>query len=125
MAKHKILIVDDEIGFTRLLKLNLETTGEYEVRIENGGARAYIVAKEFKPDMILLDVIMPDKDGGEVAAELSDDPQFKHTPIVFLTAVVSKEEADAKNGIIGSYPFLAKPVSVETVRECIRKNLSR
>ncbi len=124
MSKRKILIVDDEVGFTRLLKLNLESTGQFEVRIENSGSKGYSVAKEFQPDLIFLDVIMPDRDGGEVAAELSSDPKMQRTPIIFLTAVVSKEEADARNGIIGSYPFLAKPVSVETVRECIQKYLA-
>jgi CheY-like chemotaxis protein len=123
VAKPRILIIDDEVGFSRLLKLNLESDGQYEVRIENRGSQGYVAAKEFLPDMILLDVIMPDRDGGEVAAEIAADPRLSRTPLVFLTAVISKDEADARNGIIGNYPFLAKPVTVEAVRGCIKKHL--
>lgn len=64
----KILIVDDEEDFTKLIKLNLERTGEYEVEIENGGLRGLAAAREFKPDLILLDILMPDMEGGEVAS---------------------------------------------------------
>src|SRR5258706_15639749 len=86
MLPKKILVVDDEVTITRLLKLNLEKTGAYVVREENRGAKAYAAAREFKPDLILLDVMMPDLDGGEVAAQLQADPLMKGIPIIFLTA---------------------------------------
>src|SRR2546423_5120830 len=59
MSKRRILVVDDETSITRLLKLNLEQTGSYEVREENLGARVLEAAREFKPDLVLLDVMMP------------------------------------------------------------------
>ena len=62
--KKRILLVDDEPSITRLLKLNLEQTGDYEVATENVSKAALATAEEFRPDLILLDVMMPDLDGG-------------------------------------------------------------
>src|SRR2546425_9655292 len=70
MLPKKILVVDDEVTITRLLKLNLEKTGAYLVREENRGAKAYATAREFKPDLILLDVMMPDLRSEEHTSEL-------------------------------------------------------
>ncbi|MBI4323241.1 MAG: response regulator [Candidatus Omnitrophica bacterium] len=123
MGKKRILIVDDEVGLTRLLKLNLEQTGAYEVRTENQGSRALAAAREFRPDLILCDVIMPDMEGSEVAAQLQADPSLAATPIVFLTAVVSREEVEAQGGLIGGRPFLAKPAPVEKIVACIEQHL--
>ena len=92
MAKKRILLVDDEKSFTNLLKLNLEETGSYEVRVENWAEDAYTAAKEFKPDLILLDIIMPRMPGGNVAAQIKEDTDLRNTPIVFLTAAVRKQQ---------------------------------
>ncbi len=121
MTKKRILLLDDEASFTRMLRLNLERTGRYEVREENRGAQGLAAATQFKPDLILLDVIMPDADGGDVAARIKADKNLKDTPIVFLTAVVTKKE----EGVIGGRPFLAKPVSLQEVIDCIEKYLAR
>ena len=80
MSKKKILVVDDEASLTRMLRRNLEATGNYEVKEENSGTQAYDSAKQFQPDMILLDVMMPDMDGGTVAAQIQDDENLKHIP---------------------------------------------
>jgi len=114
----RVLLVDDEASFTRMMKLNLETNGPYEVRTENDAARAVRVAKEFRPDIIFLDVLMPDQDGGEVAAKIQAQPALRDTPIVFLTAVVSKDEVTKHENVIGGRTFLAKPVLLaDIVRE--------
>jgi two-component system OmpR family response regulator len=118
--KKRILIIDDESGFTRLLKLTLEKTGNYIVREENDGTRACETAREFQPDLILLDIVMPRIDGGEVASKLKADRTLGRTKIVFLTAIVSKQE---EGGLIGGFPFLAKPVSLEALQQCIEENL--
>ena len=86
MTKKRILVVDDEKSLTILLKLNLEETGHYEVRTENWPEDAIQAAREFKPDLILLDIIMPRMPGGNIAALIDEDPELKGTPIVFLTA---------------------------------------
>lgn len=122
MDKKRILLVDDEKSFTNLLKLNLEETGNYEVRVENWAEDAINAAKEFKPDLILLDIIMPRMPGGNVAAQIKEEPALKNTPIVFLTAAVRKHQVEENDGIICDLPCLAKPASVEAVIEMIEKH---
>jgi CheY-like chemotaxis protein len=121
MAKKRILLVDDEKSLTNLLKLNLEETGNYEVRAENWAEDALPAAREFKPDLILLDIIMPRMPGGNVAALIDEDPLLKGTPIVFLTAAVRKHQVEENDGIICEHPCLAKPASIEEVVATIEK----
>lgn len=120
-AKTRVLLIDDEPGFTRMMKLNLETHGGCEVRTENEGGRALHAARQFRPDIIFLDVLMPDTDGGEVASKIRNDPALANTAIVFLTAVVSKDEVIAHERVIGGQTFLAKPVLLADVLREIEK----
>jgi CheY-like chemotaxis protein len=122
MSLPRVLIVDDESGFTRLLKLTLEKTGRFEVREENDGTKAWLVAREFMPDIVFLDVIMPKIDGGDVAQQIRSDPKLAHVPIVFLTAIVSSKEGGQE---IAGFPFLAKPVSLADIIACIEQHLGR
>jgi len=122
MEKKRILIIDDEASFTRMVKLNLEKTGAFEVREENRATNAVASAREFKPDLILLDVIMPAIDGGDVAAQIRNDRHLKGTPIVFLTATVSQREAGEAGLNSGGALFLAKPVSLENLIHCLNEN---
>lgn len=124
MVKKKILVVDDETSITRLLKLNLEKDGAFTVRTENQGTKALAAAKDFKPDLILLDVMMPDIDGGDVAADIQADPILRGVPIVFLTAAVKKEEVEAKGGMVGGFPYIAKPLDVKGVTAVIERTLA-
>ncbi|MCX8156349.1 MAG: response regulator [Verrucomicrobiae bacterium] len=123
MEKKRILIIDDEATFTRMVRLNLEKTGKYEVREENRGRRGAAAAREFKPHLIFLDVIMPDADGGEVAAHIQADNRLKDVPIVFLTATVSKREVGDTGGTRGGLFFLAKPVTLEQLEACIARHI--
>ncbi len=125
MPKKKILVVDDEASLTRMLRRNLEATGKYEVKEENVGSQGYATAKQFQPDMILLDIMMPDIDGGAVAAQIQDDEQLKQVPIVFLTAIIQKEEVDDTGSNIGGSTFLAKPVKLGDLITCIENKLGR
>ena len=118
----KILIVDDEAGFTRLMKLTLQQTGEYEVFEENDGAHAWETARRVRPDLILMDIVMPNVDGGDAAAAIRKDSDLAGIPIVFLTAIVSKKEA-VPGELIGGFPFLSKPVSLDALIACIKENL--
>jgi DNA-binding response OmpR family regulator len=119
----KILIIDDEVGSTRLLKLNLEQTGRFAVRTENISTAGLEAAIDFAPDLILLDVIMPGIDGGELAGILRADARLAATPIVFLTAVATKTEVQNSGGDIGGMPFLAKPAGLAEVLACLDQNL--
>ena len=109
--KKRILVVDDEVALTRIIKLNLERTGNYEVRTENMGSMAVPAAKEFKPDLIFLDVMMPDMGGEDVVALFKEDPVLSNIAVIFLTAIVTKEETQSKETDIGGNLFLAKPVN--------------
>ncbi len=120
MNKKRVFIVDDESGFTRLLKLTLEKTGRYQVLEENDGTNAWLQAREFKPDIIFLDIVMPRIDGGDVAQQIRSDPLLAKVPIIFLTAIVSRSETKKD---IGGFPFLSKPVSLETLTRCITEHL--
>jgi len=122
MAKKRILLIDDEKSLTSLLKLNLEETGNYEVRVENWPEDSIKAAREFKPDLILLDIIMPRMPGGNVAAAIDSDPELKGTPIVFLTAAVRKQYVEDHEGIICDHPCLAKPAMVEEVVAMIEQH---
>lgn len=123
--KRRVLVVDDEVSITRLLKLNLEKTDRYQVCTVNSSALALKTALEFQPDLILLDVIMPGMDGGYLASVLRSHPALKTVPIVFLTAAATKEEVATRTGIIGGLPFLAKPVDLSEVIGCLDAQLTR
>ncbi len=121
MHKRRVLLVDDEVSITRTLALYLQENGNCEVRGENVGRRALKTAREFKPDLIILDIVMPDADGGTLAAEIDADPLLHGTPIVFLTALVSQRETSGTVQQISGRPFLAKPADPDTLLACIEK----
>ena len=123
MATKKILVVDDEAGFTRLLKLNLDGTGKFQVQTENRGSQALNAARAFRPDLILLDIVMPDMDGSEVAKQLKNDPVTGNIPILFLTALVKDKEVASASGAIGGRLFLAKPVTTDELVQNIERAL--
>jgi len=125
MRKRRILLVDDEVGITRALALYLRENGDCDVRVENVGSRALATAGEFQPDLIFLDLVMPDADGADVAAAIKADPLLHTTPIVFLTALVSQRETGGGPKQIGGHPFLAKPVDPDTVLAYIEKFAAR
>jgi CheY-like chemotaxis protein len=123
VRKKRILIVDDDLVCSRILKAGLENTESYDVQTENRALRALSAAREFGPDLVLLDVCMTDGDGGEVAFKLRNDKQLQHVPIIFLTSIVSEREAQNGNATRGTFPFLAKPVRLEKVIDCIERHI--
>jgi len=120
--KPRILIIDNNRDFTLSAKVGLERTGRYSVSEENEPARAHQTAQQVRPDLILLDIAMPETDGGEVAARIESDPALRRTPVVFLTALVTK--AEVRSGLeIQGHPFLAKPISIPDLVAAIERNL--
>jgi CheY-like chemotaxis protein len=120
--KRRILIVDDDRESTHLVKILLERTGSYLVLEENDATKAYQSAQNFKPDVILLDIMMPETDGAEVAAQIEADPELQRTPIIFLTALVTKPETKA--GLrIQRHLSLAKPINIPELINGIEENL--
>lgn len=123
--KKKILLVDDEESITRTLKLFLDRRGGYEVRTENRGSHAVQVARDFRPDLIVLDIVMPDADGGGIAQDLGDDPELKSLPIIFLSAIIKEKEMGGQGKAIGGsgHTYLAKPVEPDVLIDHIQERL--
>jgi two-component system, OmpR family, response regulator len=120
----RILVVDDEVGFTRLLKLNLERTGKFTVRVVNESTQALAAAREFHPDLALLDIVMPDLDGGELVHRFRADPQFQHLKILMLTALVAPSEIGPNAvAMSGDLLMVAKPVDLQTLLAAIEDQL--
>lgn len=124
MNKSRILVVDDEPNISALVRLYLEKTQRFEVRVENRSALALPAAREFRPDMVLLDVDMPGKDGGEVALEIQAEPMLRGVPIVFLTSLVSTAEAGQGATMRGGMRFLAKPVNPKVLIDTVDRVLA-
>jgi putative two-component system response regulator len=110
MIKPRILVVDDDLNISGLVRLFLERTRRFEVRVENRSSLARSAAREYRPDMILLDVDMPGKDGGEVAQEIRAERALRNVPIMFLTSLISHAESGGRETMRGGMLFLAKPV---------------
>jgi CheY-like chemotaxis protein len=122
---YRVLLVDDEASFTRMVKLNLEASGKYAVRVVNESPKAQQVANEFKPEIILLDVVMPEADGGDVAVQLRQHAITQDTPIIFVSAMVSRKESGSGFYESGGEHFLAKPVSTELLSSSIDSVLAK
>ena len=123
MAKKKILIVDDEETYARMMKLVLEQSGLYEVEYENKALNAVAKARAFQPDLILLDIVMPGLDGGDVATRIQSDPPLKDTPIIFLTALVGEKESRHGPVARAGALFLGKLASDAELFKCIEQNI--
>ena len=109
----KILLIDDEEDFCFFVKLNLEKTGRFKVLTTTSGANGVIIASREHPDLILLDIIMPEMGGGQVAELLLENPKTRSIPVLFITAIASRREVQSQEGIIGGRNFIAKPVTPE------------
>jgi two-component system OmpR family response regulator len=122
--KKTIMLIDDEVGFTTLLKMNLEKTERFEVKIENDATRAVSSIRAARPDLVLLDIVMPGKDGGDILAEMQDDMSLARIPVIMLTALVAREEMSA-DAVAQSEAMtvLPKPVEMEKLLAVIDAHL--
>ena len=121
-SKKRILLMDDEAGFTGLVEMSLAKTDRYRIKVENDPTKVVEAALEFTPDLILLDLVMPKMDGRIVARLIRAEPRLKKTRIVFLTGSIWPKE-DAAAGIDG-YPALVKPIGIKELIQGIETNLA-
>ena len=126
--KHKILVVDDEANFVELVQLNLEKRG-FEVKTITKPLDVIKVAREYKPDLILLDYIMPKMTGDEVLANLKRQPELIKTPVVFISAIaapkaVKKSEGIAPDTTVAGSGIIAKPVQMNNLVARIEAELA-
>ena len=120
MNKKKILLVDDEKDTLLVLEKQLTTAG-YTIVTANSGIQALFLAKSEQPDIIVLDVQMPDMDGGEVAHKLKKDSETKDIPVVYSTCLLSENEDYRYGGNI----MLAKSKDTKELIAVIDKVLSK
>ncbi|MFQ5453758.1 MAG: PleD family two-component system response regulator [Candidatus Zixiibacteriota bacterium] len=113
----KILVIDDELEITEIVKTFLTEYG-YQVLCENSAEKAIKKAKEFKPNIILLDIMMPGIDGYSICQELKKDPEFASIPVIFLTG---KDRSDdmGRSFKSGGDMFIKKPFSCERLLEIV------
>lgn len=119
----KILVVDDDQAINELIKINLEIFG-YDVITAFDGIQAYALAKQELPDLIVLDVMMPDVDGFTVAKRVRENPTTKEIPILMLTALNMLEDK-VKGFDIGVDDYLVKPFEMEELKVRVRALLKR
>ena len=120
----KVLLVDDEESVTRLMRMSLEDSGKYTVKTLNRPGDALETVKWFDPDVCVLDVIMPEMSGLELASQLKEYWGNDPKGIIFLTAAISKDDAGMHHDMLENSPVLAKPVGVEELIEVIDEVLA-
>ena len=113
MPVKKILLIDDEEYFCRAFKKGIEMKSKFRVLTATRADEGIRLAKTQKPDLILLDVMMPGMAGTQVAEKLSEDPATTSIPIMFVTAIVKPEEVKRSKGVFGGRTFIAKPVMMD------------
>jgi two-component system, chemotaxis family, CheB/CheR fusion protein len=123
-VRKRILIIDDEAAFARLLKSVLERAGPYEVRCETTGTGGIAAANSFRPHVALVDMVLPDLGGGEVAARILANPLCGDTRIIYLTALLPPAGDGATSRQMGGYFFFAKPVDFDVLLSTLAKLLS-
>lgn len=121
MPKTRILIVDDDHNLARLSRLILEQTGRFETRVETLPYRVLQTARDFRPEVILMDIDMPGKNGAEVAADLRADVTLPQPRILFFTALVSRSECSSAPLSRGGEQYLAKPIDPDLLVEVIEQ----
>jgi DNA-binding response OmpR family regulator len=117
--KRSILVVDDDVDASQMVKMILEKTGLYTVNICNRGSEAFKIIQETRPELVLLDIMMPGADGTEIAGLIKSDKSLASTKVAFMTSLVSQKEV-LSNSMIGGYPFISKPISGETLLQRVK-----
>ena len=124
-SPRRILVVDDDPTITSFVTYILEFQHLYQVRGLNDPFKAIELARTFNPDLILLDIMMPGMDGGELAERLAKDPQLCSVPLIFLSAVVSKGDPETVRKPNSKHVYLPKPVDPNELLNCVKNSLTQ
>jgi CheY-like chemotaxis protein len=119
---NKVLIVDDEQDFLQVLGKRLTVSG-YSVISASNGRDAVSLAKSQHPDIIVLDIVMPGMDGGQVMSELKEHSSTRNIPVILLTGLFSKAEEIKYGSTVSDHIVLAKPLDAEKLLEQMKKLL--
>lgn len=123
MSKKKILIVEDEESLLKLESILLTSRGYEVCSVSNGRAALEALAKE-NPDLVLLDVMLPEVDGFEVCRQIKSNPQTRHIPVIMLTAKKGRDDM-AHGESVGADWYITKPFKSAMVIETIQRFLNR
>jgi CheY-like chemotaxis protein len=118
------LLIDDDPDILEILKGLLEGMGYSRIFIATGGVEGLALAREHKPDLILLDVMMPGMDGPAVMKELRRDNETADIPVIIQTSLLTEEEVEHKRGWLGNNTCISKPYQREQIEKAIRRALS-
>ena len=116
----KILIVDDELDIVMVLSARLREHG-YETPYALNAKQAFLEIEKHKPDLIILDIMLPDMGGDAIASKLKEDPQTRKIPVIFLSALQTKKEEHSQDGFIGGNVVLAKPFEMDILLKKIKE----
>lgn len=126
MSKPKILLVDDENDILELVGFNLEKEG-YEVHTASDGRKGLDIARKIQPDLVLLDVMMPEMDGMETCREMREDPKLKNVMIAFLTAR-GEDYSQVAGFDAGADDYIQKPIKtrilISRVKALLRRSIT-
>jgi excisionase family DNA binding protein len=111
-GKRKVLLVDDDEELVELIKDVLTKDGRFEVRIANNGFAAGMIVKEYRPDLVVLDVMLPDINGKDVCELIRSDPSLEDVRIVCISGMVEEDKIQELT-TVGANEFLQKPFDVE------------
>ncbi len=119
----KVLIVDDEADIRRIGELSLQSVEGWDVLLAENGAQGMETAKAHNPDLILMDMMMPEMDGLTVLGQIREDPELESTPVIFMTAKVQRDEV-ARYLEAGAAGVVHKPFDPMTLPDEIRRILN-
>ena len=124
MDVKRVLVIDDEDSFCTFVSWALEKTGRYKVTSTTKPLEGITLAKALRPDLILLDIKMPEMDGSQVAEKLLEDAQTKSIPIAFITALVTNTETKHEQMEVAGRTFIAKPITRDELLQAVGKLLA-
>ena len=122
-TKHRILVVDDEPSIAKVLRKQLEVAG-FEVNVGVDGEDGLTKAREWRPDLLVLDVMLPKRNGHEVCSALRQDEQFRRLPIIMLTEKAQRQDQQEAMQR-GADAYLAKPFQLEELLAQVRALLAK
>ncbi len=121
-SSKKVLVVDDEADFSDMVRDYLVLKGGFEVEVAQSGFQAGYTVARFKPDIVLMDILMPDMDGFEVHRRLRGDPETRHIPVIACTAY-RDPAVDARIQEVKFDGFVEKPLKLDALLELLKHHL--
>ncbi len=119
----KLLVADDSITIQKVMGITFASE-DYDLTVVDNGAEAVIKAREIKPDLILADIVMPEKDGYEVCREIKNDPDLSATPVILLAGTFEQFDEN-KSSDVGADDYITKPFESQAIIEKVKSNLEK